>query len=50
MHTKLYWGDLLTKFINHLSNAKVMFVGDSLTVNTYFHLKFLAEFAHIDIP
>ncbi len=27
-----------------------MFVGDSLTVNTYFHLKCLAEFAHIDIP
>lgn len=50
VHTKLHWGDVLTKFINHLSNRKVMFVGDSLTVNTYFHFKCLAEFAHIDIP
>jgi hypothetical protein len=50
IHTKLYWGDLFTKLINHLSTGKVMFAGDSLTVNTYFHLKCLAEFAHIDIP
>ena len=50
IHTKLFWDDLLTKFINHLSNREVMFVGDSLTVNTYFHFKCLAEFASIDIP
>ena len=50
IYTKLFWNDLLTKFIDHLSNREVMFVGDSLTVNTYFHFKCLAEFASIDIP
>ena len=26
-----------------------MFIGDSITVNTFFHLKCLAEYADIDI-
>jgi hypothetical protein len=36
--SKLYWKDLFTKLIKHLSTREVMFIGDSITVNTFFHL------------
>lgn len=49
MNSKLYWKDLFTKLIKHLSTREVMFIGDSITVNTFFHLKCLAEYADIDI-
>ena len=49
MISKLYWKDLFTKLIQHLSTREVMFIGDSITVNTFFHLKCLAEYADIDI-
>lgn len=49
MNNKLYWKDLFIKLIKHLSTREVMFIGDSITVNTYFHLKCLAEYVDINI-
>lgn len=48
--TKVFWKRLLNRLINHLGNHQVLFVGDSLTTNSYFQLKCLGEFASVSIP
>lgn len=49
LETKLNWQKLLNKFVKHLTNRQVIFLGDSLMGNIKMQLQCLGEFTNVDI-